>query len=284
MRKQNITILMLLIGLFLVTSLRAQDFSQTTIRNNYSQLKKADVENKTNRADDDFDEQIKSIVKLFSSLVGSGYVNTASLHNVAGFDIGIRGVITAIPDEFKDIVPSDVKRKYGVIDPLSDTETVPFPFLHASLGLPANLEVMGKFFTISVADKPNSNVTLLGGALKYGLLRGNAGLPAITLLGGYQTVIVPDDYAFGNISTFSLKGYISKGFLIATLYGGGGIDRTHLKLDIPGFPDLNKDYEVTYPSFTVGASITPFPLLKINADYNHGELKNITVGAAISIR
>jgi hypothetical protein len=282
MRRQNITILMLLTNLFLVTSLLAQDFSQTTIRNNYNGLKKSDADNKTNRADDEFDDQIKSIVKLFSSLVGSGFVNTASLHKIGGLDVGARGVITAIPDEFKSIVPDDIKRKYGVTDPLSGTKTVPIPFLHASLGLPGNLEIMGKFISFKVADKPDGNITLLGGAVKYGLLRGNAGLPAITLLGGYQTVIVPQDYAFGNVSTFSLKGYISKSFLIATLYGGGGIDRTNLKIDIPGL--ITRDYEVTYPSFTVGATITPFPLVKVNADYNHGEVKNITVGVGVSIR
>jgi len=274
MRKQNITILMLLAGLLLVTSLPAQDFSQKTIDNNYNQLKG------TQKGLDDFDEQIKSIVKLFSSLVGSGFVNTASLHNVAGFDVGLRGVIAAIPDEFKSIVPDNPK----VTDPLSGTKTVPFPFLHASLGLPANFELMAKFFTVSVADEPNSNLTLLGGGVKYGLLRGNAGLPAITLLGGYQTLLVPQEYAFGNVSTFSLKGYISKGFLIATVYAGGGIDRTRLKLDIPSFPDLNKAYNVTYPSGTIGVSITPFPLVKVNADYNFGELKNIAVGVGVSIR
>lgn len=275
MRRQMLVVLMLLVGSFSFTNLDAQDFSKPTIQGNYQAVVQKQI------TQDDFDKQIESIVKLFSSLVGSGFVNTAALHNVGGLDIGLRAVITAIPDEFKDIVPDNVP---NVKDPLTGTNTVPFPFLHASLGLPGNLEITGKFFTVSVADRPDGNVTLLGGAVKYGLLRGNAGLPAITLLGGYQTVMVPDDYAFGNVSTFSLKGYISKGFLIATVYGGGGIDRTNLKLEIPGFPELNKDYEVTYPNFIVGATITPFPLVKVNADYNHGEIKNITVGVGISIR
>ncbi len=273
MRRQMLVVLMLLVGSFSFTNLEAQDFSKPTIQGNYQAVVQKQI------TQDDFDKQIESIVKLFSSLVGSGFVNTASLHNIGGLDIGLRAVITAIPDEFKDIVPDNVP---NVKDPLTGTNTVPFPFLHASLGLPGNLEITGKFFTVSVADRPDGNVTLLGGGLKYGLLRGNAALPAITLLGGYQTVIVPDEYAFGNVSTFSLKGYISKGFLIATLYGGGGIDRTNLKIDIPGL--ITRDYEVTYPSFTVGATITPFPLVKVNADYNHGELKNITVGVGISIR
>jgi hypothetical protein len=274
MCKQNITILMLLVGCFLFTTLEAQDFSRPTIQENYKVL----VQQQNQK--DDFDKQIESIVKLFGALVGSGFVNTASLHNVAGLDVGIRGVITAIPDEFKDIVPDNDFPT--VRDPLSGTDTVPFPFLHASLGLPANLELTGKFFTVEVADKPKGNVTLIGGAVKYGVLRGNAAVPAITVLGGYQALFVPDEYAFGNVSTLSLKGYISKAFVVATIYGGGGIERTHLKIDIPGF--ITRNYDVTYPSGVVGLTITPFPLVKVNADYNFGELKTITVGIGVSIR
>jgi len=282
MRKPNIAILMLLASLFLAANLVAQDFSLKTLGNNYNGLKNADRDNRTNRADDDFDKQIESIVKLFSSLVGSGFVNTAALHKIAGIDVGVRGVIAAIPDEFQSIVPDKVKEKYGVRDPLSGTDTVPLPFLHGSIGLPGNLEVMAKFVTFKVADDTDGNVTLLGGALKYGLLRGNLGLPAITLLGGYQTLMVPDQYAFGNISTYSLKGYISKGFLIGTLYAGGGIDRTNLEINIPGI--ITRSYKITYPSGTVGFSLSPFPLVKVNADYNFGELKNLAVGVGVSIR
>jgi len=273
MRRQTIAVLMLFTVCFLFANVGAQDFSKSTIRKNYEVLS-------ANRRTGDFDKQIESILKYFSSLVGSGFVHTASLHQIAGLDIGARGVITVVPDELKDIVPGNLP---DVKDPLSGANAVPIPFLHASLGLPANFEIMAKFTTTSF-DQPDESVTLLGGALKYGLLRGNMALPAVTLLAGYQTLLVPDQYAFGNVSTVSLKGYISKGFGIATLYGGGGIDRTNLKLEIPGFPDLKGEYEVTYASGVVGATFSPLPLLKVNGEVNLGELKNITVGATISIR
>jgi len=276
MRKQFVAILMMFAGGFLFTNLEAQDFSKQTIQGNAQALRQQQIQQ------NDFDEQIESILKYFSSLVGTGFVHTAALHQIAGFDVGLRGVITVVPDELKNIVP---KGTPNVTDPLTGhNDAIPVPFLHASLGLPGNLEIMGKFFTVSVADKPGSNVTLLGGALKYGLLQGNIALPAITLLGGFQTLIVPDEYAFGNVSTFSLKGYISKGFTIATVYGGLGLDFTRLKLDIPGFPDLNKTYDVTYPNGVVGLTITPFPLVRVNADYNFGALKNISLGIGVSLR
>lgn len=273
MRKQIIPVVIMLAALLLFTRVEAQDFSQETIGNNYNQLKGSQ------QGLDAFDDQIKSILKLFSSLVGSGFVNTASLHGIGGIDVGVRGVIAAIPDEFKDIVPNNVP---NVRDPLSGTDTVPFPFLHASIGLPANLEITAKFFTVSIADKPNSNVTLLGGALKYGLLKDGLTTPAITLLAGYQTILVPDEYAFGTISTLSFKGFISKDLSLFTLYGGGGIERTALTIDIPGV--IKRDYDLTYPNGTVGVRLSPLPLLKVNADLNLGEVNNITVGVALSIR
>ncbi|MDZ7292374.1 MAG: hypothetical protein ONB44_20955 [candidate division KSB1 bacterium] len=273
MRKRNVAVVMLLAALFLVTIVNAQDFSSKTIQSNYQVL------SKTQQGMDDFDEQIKSILKLFSSLVGSGFVNTASLHHVGGIDVGVRGVFAKIPDEFKQIVPSNVS---GVKDPWSGTNLVPLPFLHGSLGLPANFEVMAKFFTFPLADEPGGNITLLGGAVKYGLLKDNLALPAITVLAGYQTILVPEDYAFGTVSTLSLKGYISKNFSIATLYAGGGIDRTALTIDIPGI--ITRDYNLVYPNGTVGLTISPLPLFKVNADFNFGEVKNFTAGVGLSIR
>jgi hypothetical protein len=272
MRKQIIPVVIMFAALLLFTRVEAQDFSQGTISSNYQALS-------AQGQLDQFDEQIKSILKLFSSLVGSGFVNTASVHSIGGIDVGVRGVIAAIPDDFKDIVPNNVP---NVRDPLSGTDTVPFPFLHASLGLPANLEIMAKFFTVSIADKPSSNVTLLGGALKYGLLKDGLTTPAISLLVGYQTILVPDEYAFGTVSTLSFKGFISKDLAILTLYGGGGIERTALTIDIPGV--ITRDYDLTYPNGTVGVRLSPLPLLKVNADLNLGEVNNITVGVSLSVR
>jgi hypothetical protein len=94
--------------------------------------------------------------------------------------------------------------------------------------------------------------------------------------------LVPDEYAFGTVSTLSFKGFISKDFSVLTLYGGGGIERTALTIDIPGI--ITRDYDLTYPNGTLGVRVSPLPLLKVNADVNLGEVKNITVGVSLSVR
>ena len=87
------------------------------------------------------DKQVEVLLQLFSSLSGSGFVNTASLHKVGGVDVRATFVGTPVPDEFKDIIPT-------VPNPLdSSVNFVPFAFLHGNVGLPANFEVYGRFFT-----------------------------------------------------------------------------------------------------------------------------------------
>lgn len=228
------------------------------------------------------DKQVEVLLQLYSSLAGSGFINTASLHKVGGVDVRATFVGTPVPDEFKDIIPT-------VPNPLDSTVNfVPFAFLHGNLGLPANLEAYARFFTLPTGGDPGGNVTLLGGGLKYGILHGNLGAPDITIMAGYQTVLVPDEFDFGTVSTLSVKAYISKKFAVLTLYGGGGYDRTTLKLKlekIPLPPGLFKEkYDVSYPQGTVGFTLSLIPLLNINGDLNLGELTSFTIGASLSVR
>ncbi len=234
----------------------------------------------------EFDDQVESVLQLFSSLAGAGFVNTASLHSLGGVDIGLRSIFAIVPDEFKDVIPATPSR-VNIKDPLEGTDTVPLPFLNASVGLPGNFEVLGRLFYFPLGDKPtDGSVTFLGGALKYGLLRGNLALPDITVLVGYQTFIVPDEYDFGTVKTFSFKGFVSKGLGPVTIYAGGGLDRTSLKLkqeNIP-IPLPKTDYDGTHTHGTFGLTVKPIPFLKLNADYNFGEFPNFTIGANLSVR
>jgi hypothetical protein len=238
----------------------------------------------------ELDEQVESVLQLFSSLAGAGFLNTASLHSIGGVDIGLRSIFAVVPEEFKDVVPRS-STGINIKDPLEGENTVPLPFLNASIGLPASFEVLGRLFYFPLGDKPtDGSVTFVGGALKYGLLRGNIGLPDLTVLVGYQTFIVPDEYDFGNVSTFSFKGYVSKGLGFATIYAGGGIDRTALEVDRNKLPDFLKPvitktkYDGTHTHGTFGLTVKPIPLLKVNADYNFGKFPNFTIGANLSVR
>jgi len=250
----------------------------------------AQTYNFTATTQNELDLQVEAVLQLFSSLAGAGFVNTAELHAVGGVDIGLRSIFAVVPDEFKDVVPMS-STNINIKDPLEGEDTVPLPFLNASVGLPANFEALARFFYFPLGDEPTDGaVTFLGGALKYGLLRGNVALPDITVLVGYQTFIVPDEFDFGTVKTFSFKGYVSKGLGFATIYAGGGIDRTELKVDKGKLPPIvqpiitKTEYDGTHTHGTLGLTIKPIPFLRVNADYNFGEFPNFTIGASLSVR
>lgn len=287
MRKLNIVV-MALIMVWMVEGTQAQNFELADPPKEQERGVPAELADA--QAAQDLTKQIEAILKLFSSLGGGGFVHTAHLHKIGGIDIGLRGVFSVVPDEFDDIIPKGALGPFdpGLRDPLEGEATVPFPLLHGSIGLPGNFEIMARFFNFPIADLPEGNVTLVGGGLKYGLFQSDLGLPQIVLLAGFQKLFVPDDYDFGDASILSFKGFISKGFAIATIYAGGGYDRTSLKLNrekLPFLPpDFNLEYDGALVHGTVGLTVTPFPLFTVNADYNFSEFSNFTLGVGVSLR
>jgi hypothetical protein len=226
---------------------------------------------------DQLEDQVNTLLYTFSALAGAGFVNTASLHKVGGLDVRLSFVATPVPEEFADVVPT-------VKDPLEGADYLAFALLQANLGLPANFEAFARYFTWPTKGEPGGAVTLLGGGLKYGLLRGSLSAPDITLIASYQTLLVPDDFNFGSVKTFSGKAFISKAFTGFTLYGGGGFDRTELALTIELPPGFKTDYNVNSPHGTAGFSFDLIPLLKINLEGNWGKRSSYALGAALSFR
>ncbi len=232
---------------------------------------------------DQLDDQIEPLLQLFASLVGSGFVNTAELHGIAGFDLGARAVLAIVPDEYKQFAPPQPP------GPLAGQDVVPLPFLNASLGLPGNLEAMGRLFTFPMGDDPTRGaVTLAGLGLKYGILQLPA-LPKIVVIGAYHMLFVPEDFDFGTVKVASAKIFSSVDFLIFTLYVGAGIDRTFLTVEIPAgspnFPGGFKEtFSGTHTHTTVGLTATIFPLVRANVDYNFGKFPSATVGLSVSFR
>ena len=231
------------------------------------------------------DQQIEPILQLFGALVGTGFVNTADLHSIAGFDIGARAVIAVVPDEYKNIIPSQPSQPPG---PLAGTDYVPLPFLTASLGLLPNIEVMGRLFRFPVGDGPTrGDITLVGAGVKYGVLQLPA-LPKVILIGAYHMLFVPEEFDFGTVKVASLKAFASQNFLIFTLYVGAGIDRTFLTVQIPDSPNFPGGFEKTFSGThthgTVGLTATVFPLVRVNADYNFGKFPSFSAGISVSLR
>ncbi|MDQ7054085.1 MAG: hypothetical protein Q9P14_14820 [candidate division KSB1 bacterium] len=231
------------------------------------------------------DDQIEPILQLFGALVGTGFVNTADLHSLAGFDIGARAVIAIVPDEYKGIIPAQPGQPPG---PLAGTDYVPLPFLTASLGLLPNIEVMGRLFRFPIGEDPTRGaITLVGAGVKYGVLQLPA-LPKVMLVGAYHMLFVPEEFDFGTVKVASLKLFASQSLAIFTVYAGAGVDRTFLTVQIPDSPNFPGGFEQsfsgTHTHGTVGLTATIFPLVRVNADYNFGKFPSFSAGISVSLR
>ncbi|MCA9732565.1 MAG: hypothetical protein H6696_19665 [Deferribacteres bacterium] len=238
------------------------------------QINAQEMDNLSQYAEDQLDNAVEPVIKLFGNLAGGGFVNTADLHGLAGFEVGVRGNITLVPDKYKD---------FG---PLKGVDVVGLPLLQASVGLPGNLELTGRFFSMAVSDETDGNVTLVGALVKYGLFQQPL-LPKISVVAGYHALITPDKYDFGTFNVISLKGYVSHNFLIFTLYGGGGIDRASSTIkftEVNTQTDFEKSYAQTGANGSVGLTISPIPFFKANADYSFGSFNRVSLGLSFSFR
>lgn len=256
----------------------------TLISSSSSQAQYFVFEQPTYQSAGDVEDAVGAALKFFGSVVGGGFFHTADLHSTGGFDVGIRGVIANVPEDFK------------ALPVFSEQDFVGLAFLHGSVGLPGNFELFGRFFYFPLGDGQDvsltppradsrGGVTLIGGGLKYGLVQ-LPGLPKVMVMGAYHALLVPSEFDFGTVGTLSLKAVASYSLPILTVYLGGGIDFTRLELtDLPFFPDLaGKSFTENQPHFTVGAKVSPFPLLHVNGSYTLSEFKSFALGLGVSFR
>ena len=243
-----------------------------------------DPVNNQSQATDNLNNSVDPLLDMFGFLTGGGLYNTADVHSILGFDVGIKLTAMQVGDDQTPFLPGlDAEYQEG---PLGDNNIVPLPMLHASLGLIGNIEVMGRFFSYPMGEEGSAegNITLIGVGAKYGLLQ-VMGLPKIALVGAYHYLTTPDDFHFGDVNNISAAVVVSYSIPTFTFYGGAGIDYTKLSIDLPDpWPDPDPMNKQNFRG-NVGLKFSP-PLLPIfvNADYNFGAIKGFSAGLGITLR
>lgn len=233
-------------------------------------------------AKENLDANVEPLLELFGFYTGGGLYNTAKTHGILGVDVGIKAVMMVISDDVKTDWAGAGGVKGG---PLGDYKAVPLPVLQAGVGLGSNLELMGRFFSAPIAESngKKENITLLGVGLKYGVIQSMV-LPRVSIIAGYHKLSVPAEYDFGDVSSLSLDLVVSKGIpLLATLYGGIGIDKSNMTVEIK---QINKSFDYSSSQFrgVVGVKFDFIPLVYANVDYNFGAHQGITLGVGLSLR
>lgn len=108
-------------------------------------------------------------------------------------------------------------------------DTLYVPKVHLHKGLPLGFDV-GAFYS----SVPSSNVSVVGGELRYSILEGSTLTPALAVRGTYSQMSGVTDF---DLNTTGLELSISKGFAMFTPYAGVGTVRYSGGTNITGISD-----------------------------------------------
>jgi hypothetical protein len=133
-------------------------------------------------------------------------VTPAAPLGVTGFDIGLEVTQTNMAKS---------SQLWGTVTGSGNTlNSLYVPKLHVAKGLPFGLDV-----ALVYSKVPSTNISLIGGELRYAILDGGIALPSVAVRGAFTKLSGVDQLSF---NTKSVDISISKGFLMFTPYAGVG--------------------------------------------------------------
>ena len=198
--------------------------------------------------------EFKSLSKDLGAALSYKAVSPAEPLGITGFDIGLEVTGTQLNH-------SDIWNKASSGNAPS---TVPVPKLHVIKGLPFNIDV-GAIYT----KVPSTNISLVGGELRYAFMEGGVATPAVAIRGTFTKLSGVDQLDF---STKGLELSVSKGFAMLTPYAGVGEVWVDSKPRSTASTVLNKE-SFQQTKFYAGANIN-FGLLNIDLDYDNTDSTN----------
>jgi len=148
--------------------------------------------------------EFKELSEELSRALNASVSGPAEPLGILGFDVGVDVTTFAIDDN-----ASRWTKVAG--DP---PHLLILPKLHAQKGLPFGVDLSATYTKI-----PSSNISMVGGGIKWAVVSGNAVLPAIAVRGSYEKLLGISDW---NLSTYGVDLSASKGFALVTPYIGVG--------------------------------------------------------------
>jgi hypothetical protein len=207
---------------------------------------------------DSLQNLLQSEFKAFSQDLGAALsykaVSPAEPLGITGFDIGLE--VTGTKLNHSDIWD---KASSG-----SAPSTVPVPKLHVIKGLPLNFDVGAVYTKI-----PSTNISLLGGELRYAILEGGVASPAVAVRGTFTKLSGVNQLDF---STKGLELSVSKGFAMLTPYAGIGEVWVDSKPKADAATVLTKE-SFQQTKYFVGANLN-LGLINFDLDYDNTDSTN----------
>jgi hypothetical protein len=148
--------------------------------------------------------EFKDLSETLGLVISYKPLTPAEPLGILGFDLGIE--VTAVDVDQGESFLTEV-----ISDPPS---YFVFPKLHAQKGLPFGIDV-----GVVYAKVPDSNIELIGGEIKWAVLKGSVATPAVALRGSYTSLLGVDTL---DLSTYGFDISASKGLGFLTPYIGIG--------------------------------------------------------------
>ncbi|MBX2879859.1 MAG: hypothetical protein KTR32_08000 [Granulosicoccus sp.] len=195
-------------------------------------------------------QQFKLVAESLGAATHYKSLSPAESLGTIGFDIGIEVSSTNIDGDLYDLASDGNFR---------GTELI-IPRLHAHKGLPFGFDIGA-----SLTEVPDTEFSIIGGELRYALLKGSSISPAAGLRITHSQVEGATDF---DLSSSGLEVSISKGFLMLTPYAGAGIVRSTMDPnDIQGLTSETFDQRKLYVGVTLNIGFALTAEVERTGDY-----------------
>jgi hypothetical protein len=243
------------------------------------------------RAATNFDDLLQGVgvgVKTYAQplgdastlLAGGGAFHGARSKGVAGFDLGVKVLMLPV---------ASGNPAAGTILDQTDVSAVGLPMLVANKGLIKGLQVGARYMSLEFS-KDVGQLSMVGASLRFELnelFHVPILMPRIGVQGDWNQLKIGE--AVTNTTT-GLDLIVSKSFIFIEPYAGVSL--------LSGTTDLEYTYTPASPAppqqistsldskatrLAAGVNITPFPLLRINAEYAMADYNTMTVGVLLNL-
>ena len=204
-----------------------------------------DIDNLQNLVQTEF----KNLSQDLGAALSYKAVSPAEPLGLTGFDIGLEVTGT-------ELNHSNIWKKATTSG--SGPSILPVPKLHLIKGLPLNFDV-GVVYT----KVPTTNISLLGGELRYAILEGGIASPAVAVRGTYTKLSGVDQL---DLDTKGLELSISKGFAMLTPYAGIGEVWVDSKPKVANLTDESFQQTKYYAGVNLNLALMNFALEYDNTD------------------
>jgi len=227
---------------------------------------------------------LQPLSTALSTSMGGALYHRAYTKGFPRVDIGVSMVYVLLPDESKQFTLSDgtvVPTIFGSggtnVDGF-DKSTFVLPYLHANIGLLANLEATVRFMTLNTDYL--GDLSIYGGGLKYNL-SDMVPVPLLDLSAQamYHKFNLGDLMDSGTFS-MNIQASVSIPVLPVDVYSGLGFDNSTLEVSTDELQQSIGSVRIDGENsvrFNLGVSYTML-MLNIHLDYNVGEYNSIGGG------